>query len=631
MKTDPTSNVPSRWGRRRRLTAAVPRLAATGALLASLSAALVAPVAAQGDPDLPSTAAAVPEDALFYLSVELDLSADQWTQADDLLTRAGAPGALQQLRSSILDDTGLATPTAGEEADPLFGGELGVVLTELPDVFTQAFEMAASGTPSVEGTPDLPDLANEPGPVFVLEPGDADAAFDVVEDQLARAAEDAGRSVEEITYGDVAIQAVDSETGPDLAVAQLDDFIVAAFKPADLEPIIDTAAGDNPNLADLEAFADIRAELNPELLVFGFAAGDALRDAFGPNFQQAIERSAELNEAFGIASPVPQQDLAEINLGVALWADDLGLRTDTVTVNESGEQLPVVIQSGESELDARMPANTLVFANAFDLGPSGVLSAGVGLQLALAINQGVLEGTPVAMVGTTPTIDRLTPEYVEEQFAQAADELGFDLRTDLLNQLVGEHAFSLALTPALLAGNVDEGFDAVFASGLDDPTVVTDSAERVARLLERDAAQADVSTRQLGGDTVYVVTDPEAEGQGMPSLEFGVVEDQLLIGIGDGIDRYVEGPDEALADDERYRRVMATLPSEYQGSVYVNVGQIVGLFQLATAGMMAGPDATPVASPDPSTPTSAVEAFASVVTTEDDVQRVSSILYIGGA
>ena len=87
------------------------------ALLASLASTGLAGasvVAAQSEIELPTTAAVVPEDALFYLSVELDLSADQWRQADDLFNRAGAPGALQQLRSAILDNTGLATPMAGE-------------------------------------------------------------------------------------------------------------------------------------------------------------------------------------------------------------------------------------------------------------------------------------------------------------------------------------------------------------------------------------------------------------------------------------------------------------------------------------------------------------------------------------
>ncbi len=365
--------------------AALPRLAAVGALLASFSAALVAPASAQEDPELPTTAAVVPEDALFYLSVELDLSADQWAQADDLLTRAGAPGELQQFRSAILANTGLATPTPDEANDPLFGGELGVVLTELPETLTQAFGAAASGTPAAAATPDFANLANEPGPVFVLEPGDPDAAFEVVQDQLSQTANAAGVEVEETAYGDVTVQTVDNESGSDLAVARLDDLIVAAFKPADLEPIIDTAAGDNSALRDFAPLADVRAELNPDLLVFGFGNGDALQDAFGPIIEQSMQRSAELNEAFRIASPVPQQEAIDANLGLGVWADDPGLRLETVAVTEGGEPYPVVIAPRESELDAHVSADSLLFANAFDLGPTGVLSAGFGLQLAQAI------------------------------------------------------------------------------------------------------------------------------------------------------------------------------------------------------------------------------------------------------
>ncbi len=65
-----------------------------------------------------------------------------------------------------------------------------------------------------------------------------------------------------------------------------------------------------------------------------------------------------------------------------------------------------------------------------------------------------------------------------------------------------------------------------------------------------------MSTREVGDDTVFVVEDPETEEA--LALEFGAVDDQLLVGLGNGIDQYVAGPDESLADDERYRRAMAT-------------------------------------------------------------------------
>lgn len=622
-----------------RAVGTVARIGLVAALLATLLATIGArPIAAQTDADLPETAALVPEDALLFLSVDLDLAADQWAVADDLLTRAGAPGALQRLRGTILDRTAFGTPTPAGADDPLFGGELGVVLTELPDFFGQAVEAGLAGGSSPVATPDIADLANQQGPAFLLQPGEPDAAWEVVRDQVARAADAAGVEVGETTYRDVAIQTVEAESGPDAAVARLDDTIVAAFKPADLEAIIDTHAGDGPTLRDADAMSEVRAELNPELLVFGFGNNEALVEALGPTFEQSQQQSAELNEVLGVASPVAPLDPRNGNFGLGLWAEEMGLRSDFVAVLEGDEPYPVVIRPGESELDARVPANALVFANAFDLGPTGVLSAGVGLQVALLLNGGLLEGTPVA---TTQAIaDQVTPEYLEEQFSQAAAELGFDLRADLLNQLVGEHAFFVALSPAILTGDLD-GFNLLFASGVEDAATVAESAQRIAARLERDVDAADVSIREVEGDTLYVVSDPE--GEATPTLEFGVVGGEILIGLGGGIDAYLAGPEPALADDEQYQRVMATFPSEHQGSLYVNLGQIIGLVQLATGDLLPGveadapaagtpsgvTDASPAAMPASLASASAIEAFAVVTTTDGNVQRISSILYVG--
>ena len=137
------------------LASAAARVAFVLALLTSAMAgiAYARPVASQAEPDLPATAAVVLDTALAYLSVELELGAEQWAQTNDLLERAGFPGALQDLRQSILANTGLATPTAGDDADPLFGSDLGVVVTELPADFVDAMA-AASGAATPAATPD---------------------------------------------------------------------------------------------------------------------------------------------------------------------------------------------------------------------------------------------------------------------------------------------------------------------------------------------------------------------------------------------------------------------------------------------------------------------------------------------
>ena len=97
---------------------------------------------------------------------------------------------------------------------------------------------------------------------------------------------------------------------------------------------------------------------------------------------------------------------------------------------------------------------------------------------------------------------------------------------------------------------------------------------KIAAAIERADGEVDVSVREVDGDTIYVVSDPEmAEG---PSLEFGVVDDQAVVGTGGGIEDLVTEPTASLADDPQFQAVMDVLPSEYYQVAYVNIGQVVG-------------------------------------------------------
>ena len=67
--------------------------------------------------------------------------------------------------------------------------------------------------------------------------------------------------------------------------------------------------------------------------------------------------------------------------------------------------------------------------------------------------------------------------------------------------------------------------------------------------------------RDVDGNTIYVVSDPKMPAG--PSLEFGVVNDQVVVGTGGGIEDLVTEPSASLADDPQYQAVMDFLPSEY--------------------------------------------------------------------
>lgn len=109
--------------------------------------------------------------------------------------------------------------------------------------------------------------------------------------------------------------------------------------------------------------------------------------------------------------------------------------------------------------------------------------------------------------------------------------LGFDLRAELTDELVGEYGFSVAASArSVFSGEVS----AVVLSAVDDEATAVESLQKVARLIEQADGTVDVSIRQVAGDTVYAVQDPASPI--VPAVEFSVVGGEWLLGVGGGID-----------------------------------------------------------------------------------------------
>ena len=568
---------------------------------------------AQSRPDLPRTAGIVPETALMYLSLDLDQTSDQWRQADTLLNRAGFPNAVDDLERRLLAMSGTATPTPDNSMGALLGGEAALVYTHFPDAVRQALAGGTVASPPPVATPGIGAATGLAG---ILLPGNPDAAWTAVLDQLRREAVDQGGTLDETSYRNTKIYSLnptDGGTSTSSSLARIDDFIVTALSRDDIEPLIDTAAGNVASLRDYVPAADLRAELHQDLLGFGFINGGGATDLYGPTYTDYLRAVAPNNL-------MTQQN--DINVGLGIWADDPGLRFDAVAAPPDGGPIAGLPANFAPTLDARVPADTIFFQDGADLGRYGNLN-GLALLLVPFITDQVASGTPVAAALNSPA--QLTPAYVERQFAAAEQVLGFDLRADLLDQLVGEYALSVAASPLFIANS---GISALFASGVTDEATVRESLQRSARLIEQRGTNLDVSTRQVAANTIYVVNDKAAEQA--PNVEFGVVNGQLLIGSGTGIDAYVKGPSTSLADDPRYQRVMATLPDQHSQVTYLNVGRVIGLAELASAITGgAATSATPVATPTGGNPYAAIEALAGVTYEQDGHLRSTAILYIG--
>jgi hypothetical protein len=134
--------------------------------------------------------------------------------------------------------------------------------------------------------------------------------------------------------------------------------------------------------------------------------------------------------------------------------------------------------------------------------------------------------------------------------------------------------------------------------------------------------------REVDGDTIYVVSSPEmAEG---PSVEFGVVDDQVVVGTGGGIEDLMTEPTASLADDPQYQTVMDFLPSEYHQVTYVNIGQVVDVLTAMAGAMQESQTGDAgVATPGPAVGSPAnIRALAAVSYQRGETAGSSVILYI---
>lgn len=542
--------------------------ALVAALLVLLGGALAVPgrvaAAAQDDAAYP-TAALAPEDALVYFVFGLDTDSEQWQLADDLLRRAGLGDLLEQAREEIV------TGAAGDDVplDSLTGGEIGVVITD--EVFEALAESDATDLidadptdDAVEATPT--DPAGPPpatGAAFVLEaPNAPDTAFAAVRSGLLEGDDEENGEVLETEYEGVTIEYVVAEPGSDgdsAAVARIDDLILLAPSPVDLEPLIDTGQGNTAPLTDSDGFAEVLSSLDDESLLFGFVNGPAALEAQG-------SLPDELNPLAGLQDPSRNNGYS----GILIRADEPGFRMETILVPAEGATLAPAAEAFESELLTQTPGDALFFLSAAELGQTGVLDALGALVVGLAL--GDFDDT-----AATPVPEQTAEEAIAAQYEEVEGLIGVNLQTDLLLQLNDEYGL-------WISSDADpSSITALFASGVEDPGTVVNALSQLTNLVQGGAGgEINVTTRQVEGAEVNVID----LGPGIGNIEYGVVDGRLVLGFNDAVDVVVDGPAESLADNAQFQEVFDTLPAERNGTIYVDLSQIIPLVQ----GLLEAPD-----------------------------------------
>ncbi len=502
----------------------------------------VVPVAAQASTVSFSTAEVAPADSIAYLVMTLDDESEQWRLADALLDRAGLGEALEE---ELRDEAGEDLPL-----DAFLGGEVGVVVSPAVLDTIAAESMASANLDEMIGGSAMASPEAEPaetdaqGFALALDARAPDTAWAGIRESILEGEnEETNYEGTTILYGP---PVGDDDEG--MAAAQVGDLILIATVPEDLHPLIDTADGRTPSITTLPEFTTTRDALPSEFVLF----------AFGNSFDAT-------DADFGMFAMAASQLSTEAFSGLTITADEPGFRMESVTLPAEGESLPAGAATYESELLTRAPDETVFFMSATDLGATGVLDIIGATVFGLVMGM----GDPTE----APDPDVSVEDYIAEQYAAAKALIGINLQTDLFQQLVGEYGgwFSANLENEEVSG--------LFASGVSDAETVSNALMQLSFLIQgASGAESPLTTREVGGGQVYVIELGDEAGS---TLEFGVVDETLLIGKSDAVDRFVEEPADSLAENTQFQAVMDTLPAEYNGLTYIDLAQAIPLFESA--------------------------------------------------
>jgi hypothetical protein len=602
------------------------------------------PVSAKGT--LPETAGAAPEGTVLFQAFDLDREGEQWQQTGTLLERVGLPDALELWEAGVLEEGAKKGDFTEADLDALMGGELAVVVTPLAVQRVVEHQEMRQQRGDADATPTAHAWDEPVGVTAILLPGDPDAAWDYVERQVADLAAKHDVPVEEVSHGsgellwvempdprerltekledavgeaevEEALGGLMGETGmhlqgkPGFAAGRAGDFIIAGVSQADVTEIIDVVDGATDSLADSAEAEQVAAELPAETLSFTYLDVAAILDAVGEKTVQKLQAMM----------PQADQALWQARAGFAVSAVEPGFRVDAVAVpGESGSLGSAAIANDPaiSAAAERVPAESFLYE-------AGVIPenafVGAAYMLALAVNGDVAgENGQYGKHNQLPT-----EQEMEEEIATAAATLGFDPRSELFD-LLGGQFIAFSSFPTFDMNGV--GLDAVAAVATTDAGNLNETTRKIAAAIDRSDTGADVSARNVDGDTIYVVTDPEmAKG---PSLEFGVVDDQAVVGIGGGIEDLVTEPAASLADDPQFQAVMDELPDEYYQVTYVNIGQAIDVVTAMLGAMNESRTGeAAVATPGPAAGSPAnIRALGAVAYQRGEAAGSSMILYI---
>lgn len=483
-------------------------------------------------------AEAMPDDTLLYVVTAFDPTSEQYlgltrNTTELLLPRVGSTVApfvelLARFLGSVPSD--LRTVLEGEIGVGVGAfGELDLTALMSPD------DTASSGL--------LGGLL--PPAVIVIHPERAAAARPVVTEWFEDQVEQTGGTVSTTEEaGRRWLETTAAVSGTDVAVvASVGDYIVLGSGREVIEPYLSTIEGGRPAVAGNDGFSDLVAQVPRTALLFGYAQV--------PEIVASIAGIFDASPALAAIEP-PVGDTA-----FTVGADAVGLRFESASIRTAAADPSVVDSQAVPSFAESVPASTLALVAGRDLGQSWAIDQ---LQTVL------LSALAGSLLGTDFDLSDIDPET---QFGVISMLTGIDFRTDVFQQLTGD--WGLALLAIDLQNPLQSS--AVISSQLADPDRVSVAVTTLGPLIQSSGSgTASVTTASIDGQTVTNVT---LQSPIEATLQYGVVDDQLMIGLGSGIEAIATSPQDRLAKDSAYSSAMSLLPSAYSGQIYIDVGAIV--------------------------------------------------------
>jgi hypothetical protein len=503
----------------------------------AIVAALTAPIgalASQTPSAEPSDGivSVVPDSALMFAQINLDPESSQMVLARQLLDRAGLGDPFEDIASE-----------SGFPQDAV----IGVVVTSIPA--TDDLDIADVSVDPSAAT----DALDEGGFAAIVRSADPQMVYDAQIDEIQA---DAGSTqLTETDYSGVTITsfepADDDEYTDPSAVAIVGDYVVAAMRADDIHPIIDTFNGDTPNLSTSENYQAVNALLPAESISNGYVDGPAILEAA----QVSAPETLELADPRLIA-------LSNSWSGYALAAEQDGFRMETRSI-AAGDRFDDLTPLDGSFFD-KVPSDALFAVNGTNIDANGALTMLAFVFAAEFIGDDIM---------ATPTADLDLAATQEQVFARAEQMLGFNLKTDLIDHLIGEFGISVSVSDIT---SPTPSVSALIVTTVDDPQAVVSTIAKVSLIVGAALGdQTAVGERDVAGSTVNVI---DISDTGVADkVDFGIVGDELILGVGTGLDDYVDGPENPMSEDPNFTAVMEHLPSEYGSLTYVNMPVVLEL------------------------------------------------------